>query len=107
MRVTIFRAPPTGTAPDTTNFKFPACSPLPLQNYIGAGMICPQIVSWSMLFGSIISWGILWPVGYLGGILCTILPRHSPPMHAICSKRVLLQSISPLKLHWGGMGGGN
>ncbi|KAI5068128.1 hypothetical protein GOP47_0016473 [Adiantum capillus-veneris] len=30
--------------------------------YIGAGMICPHIVNFSLLFGGIVSWGILWPV---------------------------------------------
>lgn len=27
-----------------------------------AGMICPHIVNWSMLFGAILSWGIMWPL---------------------------------------------
>uniref|UniRef100_A0A383W0U8 Uncharacterized protein n=1 Tax=Tetradesmus obliquus TaxID=3088 RepID=A0A383W0U8_TETOB len=31
-------------------------------NYIGAGMICPHIVNWSMLLGAILSWGIMWPL---------------------------------------------
>ncbi|MCO5576764.1 hypothetical protein L7F22_030583 [Adiantum nelumboides] len=30
--------------------------------YIGAGMICPHIVNFSLLFGGIVSWGILWPL---------------------------------------------
>ncbi|KAL5203431.1 hypothetical protein ABZP36_014383 [Zizania latifolia] len=29
--------------------------------YIGLGMICPQLVNFSLLFGSIISWGFLYP----------------------------------------------
>ena len=29
--------------------------------YIGAGMICPHIVNFSLLLGAILSWGILWP----------------------------------------------
>jgi uncharacterized oligopeptide transporter (OPT) family protein len=29
--------------------------------YIGCGLICPHIVNCSVLFGAIISWGILWP----------------------------------------------
>ncbi|EFN55181.1 hypothetical protein CHLNCDRAFT_57961 [Chlorella variabilis] len=32
------------------------------QNYVGVGMLCPQIVSWSILFGAIISWGLMWPL---------------------------------------------
>jgi uncharacterized oligopeptide transporter (OPT) family protein len=31
-------------------------------NYIGAGMICPHIVNWSMLFGALLSWGFMWPL---------------------------------------------
>ncbi|KAJ3682290.1 hypothetical protein LUZ60_014863 [Juncus effusus] len=30
--------------------------------YVGVGMICPYIVNLSMLFGAIISWGIMWPL---------------------------------------------
>ncbi|XP_078432637.1 putative metal-nicotianamine transporter YSL6 [Wolffia australiana] len=29
--------------------------------YIGCGLICPHIVNCSVLFGAIISWGVLWP----------------------------------------------
>lgn len=30
--------------------------------YVGAGMICPRLVTVSMLIGGIISWGIMWPL---------------------------------------------
>ncbi|CAH8279506.1 unnamed protein product [Arabidopsis lyrata] len=30
--------------------------------YIGAGMICPHIVNLSLLFGAVLSWGIMWPL---------------------------------------------
>lgn len=30
--------------------------------YIGAGMICPHIVNFSLLFGGILSWAVLWPL---------------------------------------------
>ncbi|KAL6189698.1 hypothetical protein ACLB2K_036101 [Fragaria x ananassa] len=30
--------------------------------YVGVGMICPYIVNISLLVGSIISWGIMWPL---------------------------------------------
>ncbi|XP_028796861.1 probable metal-nicotianamine transporter YSL7 [Neltuma alba] len=30
--------------------------------YVGVGMICPHIINISLLIGSIISWGILWPL---------------------------------------------
>ncbi|XP_039120081.1 probable metal-nicotianamine transporter YSL7 [Dioscorea cayenensis subsp. rotundata] len=30
--------------------------------YIGVGMICPHLINFSVLFGGIISWGILWPL---------------------------------------------
>ncbi|KAI8471372.1 MAG: OPT superfamily oligopeptide transporter [Monoraphidium minutum] len=31
-------------------------------NYVGAGMICPHVVNWSMLLGAVLSWGIMWPM---------------------------------------------
>ena len=30
--------------------------------YVGAGMICPHIVNFSLLFGGILSWAVLWPI---------------------------------------------
>ncbi|CAM6095166.1 unnamed protein product [Calypogeia fissa] len=30
--------------------------------YVGAGMICPHLVNCSILFGAIVSWGIMWPL---------------------------------------------
>ncbi|KAG1362811.1 putative metal-nicotianamine transporter YSL12 [Cocos nucifera] len=30
--------------------------------YVGVGMICPYIVNISILFGAILSWGIMWPL---------------------------------------------
>uniref|UniRef100_A0ACD5V5I1 Uncharacterized protein n=2 Tax=Avena sativa TaxID=4498 RepID=A0ACD5V5I1_AVESA len=30
--------------------------------YVGAGMICPHLVNISLLVGSILSWGIMWPL---------------------------------------------
>uniref|UniRef100_A0A0D9W7B6 Uncharacterized protein n=1 Tax=Leersia perrieri TaxID=77586 RepID=A0A0D9W7B6_9ORYZ len=30
--------------------------------YVGVGMICPYIVNASLLFGGIISWGLMWPL---------------------------------------------
>ncbi|XP_038905641.1 probable metal-nicotianamine transporter YSL7 [Benincasa hispida] len=30
--------------------------------YVGVGMICPFMVNLSLLFGAIISWGIMWPL---------------------------------------------
>ncbi|XP_042483109.1 probable metal-nicotianamine transporter YSL7 isoform X2 [Macadamia integrifolia] len=30
--------------------------------YVGVGMICPHIINVSVLLGSIISWGIMWPL---------------------------------------------
>ena len=31
-------------------------------SYVGIGMICPYIVNVSLLIGSILSWGIMWPL---------------------------------------------
>ncbi|PIA28127.1 hypothetical protein AQUCO_07200038v1 [Aquilegia coerulea] len=30
--------------------------------YVGAGMICPHLVNLSLLFGAVISWGLMWPL---------------------------------------------
>ncbi|KAL2631049.1 hypothetical protein R1flu_015735 [Riccia fluitans] len=30
--------------------------------YVGAGIICPHIVNVSVLFGAIVSWGLMWPL---------------------------------------------
>ncbi|EPS65831.1 yellow stripe 1-like protein, partial [Genlisea aurea] len=30
--------------------------------YVGAGMICPYLVNFSMLLGGVLSWGIMWPL---------------------------------------------
>eukprot|EP00249_Psilotum_nudum_P019051 c27075_g2_i1 orf=94-2274(+) len=30
--------------------------------YVGAGMICPHLINCSLLLGSIISWGLMWPL---------------------------------------------
>lgn len=30
--------------------------------YIGAGMICSHLVNLSLLFGAVLSWGIMWPL---------------------------------------------
>jgi uncharacterized oligopeptide transporter (OPT) family protein len=32
------------------------------QQYIGSGFLVPHVVAWSMLFGAILSWGIIWPL---------------------------------------------
>uniref|UniRef100_A0A0E0CDW4 Uncharacterized protein n=1 Tax=Oryza meridionalis TaxID=40149 RepID=A0A0E0CDW4_9ORYZ len=29
--------------------------------YVGVGMICPYIINFSLLIGSVVSWGIMWP----------------------------------------------
>lgn len=30
--------------------------------YVGAGMICSHLVNLSLLFGAILSWGVMWPL---------------------------------------------
>lgn len=32
------------------------------QQYIGAGMLVPHVVAWSMMLGAVLSWGVLWPL---------------------------------------------
>ncbi|KAF8772227.1 hypothetical protein HU200_005942 [Digitaria exilis] len=29
--------------------------------YVGVGMICPYIINFSLLLGSVVSWGVMWP----------------------------------------------
>ena len=38
-----------------------ACSYV-CQCFLGAGMICPHWVNYSMMVGAIVSWGIMWPL---------------------------------------------
>lgn len=40
------------------------------QQYIGAGMLVPHVVAWSMMLGAVLSWGVMWPllsVSFAGG----------------------------------------
>jgi uncharacterized oligopeptide transporter (OPT) family protein len=30
--------------------------------YVGAGMICSHLVNLSLLFGAVLSWGVMWPL---------------------------------------------
>lgn len=30
--------------------------------YVGTGMICSHLVSLSLLFGAVLSWGLMWPL---------------------------------------------
>jgi uncharacterized oligopeptide transporter (OPT) family protein len=32
------------------------------QQYIGAGMLVPHVVAWSMMLGAVLSWGVMWPL---------------------------------------------
>lgn len=47
--------------------------------YVGAGMICPHIVNISLLFGAVLSWGIMWPLikGLKGDWFPSTLPENS------------------------------
>ena len=47
--------------------------------YIGAGMICSHIVNLSLLFGAVLSWGIMWPLikGLSGDWYPSTLPQSS------------------------------
>ncbi|XP_057809290.1 probable metal-nicotianamine transporter YSL7 [Salvia miltiorrhiza] len=60
------------TATDTCGFgNFPTFGLKAYQNkfyfdfsatYVGVGMICPYIISVSLLLGAVLSWGIMWPL---------------------------------------------
>lgn len=30
--------------------------------YVGTGMICSHLINLSLLFGAVVSWGIMWPL---------------------------------------------
>ncbi|KAL3521690.1 hypothetical protein ACH5RR_019839 [Cinchona calisaya] len=47
--------------------------------YIGAGMICSHLVNLSLLFGAVLSWGIMWPLiqDHKGDWFPTTLPKSS------------------------------
>ncbi|KAL0875189.1 hypothetical protein Bca101_024894 [Brassica carinata] len=47
--------------------------------YIGAGMICSHIVNLSLLFGAVLSWGIMWPLirGLSGDWYPSTIPQSS------------------------------
>ncbi|KAF6265154.1 putative metal-nicotianamine transporter YSL6-like protein [Scenedesmus sp. NREL 46B-D3] len=32
------------------------------QQYVGAGMLVPPVVAWSMMLGAVLSWGVMWPL---------------------------------------------
>lgn len=49
--------PSLGMTPFRNTFYFDFSLPL-----IGSGMICPLIVDCSVMFGAIISWGLMWPL---------------------------------------------
>ncbi|KAI3836555.1 hypothetical protein MKX03_033043 [Papaver bracteatum] len=47
--------------------------------YVGAGMICSHLVNLSLLFGAVISWGIMWPLiaGLKGNWYLENIPESS------------------------------
>lgn len=61
--------------------------------YVGAGMICPHIVNLSLLFGAVISWGLMWPLidGRKGEWYPAELPTSS--MRSLQGYKVLMQLI--------------
>ncbi|OMO97826.1 Oligopeptide transporter OPT superfamily [Corchorus olitorius] len=44
--------------------------------YVGAGMICSHLVNLSLLFGAILSWGVMWPL--IGGLKGDWFPATLP-----------------------------
>ncbi|KAK8560959.1 hypothetical protein V6N13_026394 [Hibiscus sabdariffa] len=44
--------------------------------YIGAGMICSQLVNLSLLLGAVLSWGVMWPL--IGGLKGEWFPATLP-----------------------------
>ncbi|XVF53326.1 hypothetical protein PTKIN_Ptkin05aG0090500 [Pterospermum kingtungense] len=47
--------------------------------YVGAGMICSHLVNLSLLFGAVLSWGVMWPLigGLKGEWFLSTLPESS------------------------------
>ncbi|KAL0682224.1 hypothetical protein Bca4012_049071 [Brassica carinata] len=50
-----------------------------LARHIGAGMICSHVVNLSLLFGAVLSWGIMWPLirGLSGDWYPSTIPQSS------------------------------
>ncbi|KAL2921745.1 Metal-nicotianamine transporter YSL3 [Bienertia sinuspersici] len=44
--------------------------------YVGAGMICSHLVNLSLLFGAVLSWGVMWPL--IGGLKGKWFPSSLP-----------------------------
>ncbi|KAK8560954.1 hypothetical protein V6N13_026389 [Hibiscus sabdariffa] len=44
--------------------------------YVGAGMICSQLVNLSLLLGAVLSWGVMWPL--IGGLKGEWFPATLP-----------------------------
>lgn len=44
--------------------------------YVGAGMICPHLINLSLLLGSVLSWGLMWPL--IGGLKGKWYPADLP-----------------------------
>ncbi|KAF3794965.1 putative metal-nicotianamine transporter [Nymphaea thermarum] len=58
--------------------------------YVGTGMLCPYIVNISLLLGSILSWGILWPIidGKAGDWYSADLPKSS--LHSLNGYKIFI-----------------
>uniref|UniRef100_A0A7N0U647 Uncharacterized protein n=1 Tax=Kalanchoe fedtschenkoi TaxID=63787 RepID=A0A7N0U647_KALFE len=44
--------------------------------YVGAGMICSHLVNLSLLFGAVLSWGVMWPL--ISDLKGTWFPKNIP-----------------------------
>lgn len=63
--------------------------------YVGAGMICPYLINASLLLGSILSWGVMWPLiaGLKGDWYPSDLPESS--MRSLQGYKVCFQIDFP------------
>ncbi|XP_043695676.1 probable metal-nicotianamine transporter YSL7 [Telopea speciosissima] len=58
--------------------------------YVGVGMICPHIINVSVLLGSILSWGIMWPlIGDKAGVWYSA-SLSSSSLHGLQGYRVFI-----------------
>ncbi|KAL5977028.1 putative metal-nicotianamine transporter ysl12 [Asimina triloba] len=58
--------------------------------YVGVGMICPYIVNISLLVGSILSWGIMWPLIATRKGDCYLASESSSSLHGLQGYRVFI-----------------
>lgn len=64
------------------------------QLYIGAGFLMPHHIVASMMFGAVISWGLMWPVCACLQLLTVAFVNHVPFFVPLNTLLCLVKSVS-------------